>query len=284
MEQGPLVSVIVPVFKVEDYVEQCARSVLGQTYPFLECIFVNDGSPDRSVDVIRRVAAEFPQRRVLILEQENAGLPLARKRGIEQARGAFIQHVDADDWLELDAVERLVKEAVRTGADLVYCDFWKEYGNRSKLDQERHFSAQNKERWMKRLYTSDAYGYVWCKFARRELYEDIFYPRYAMHEDIIFSTQLIWRAGHIAQLDVPLVHYRRDNAGSVSRAKRSIRRVQSARNMADLCVNGGPEVAVVRKQLIRKAAWNAFRYDRSLFEAYPFLRREAPFILKLSGV
>ena len=137
---------------------------------------------------------------------------------------------------------------------------------------------------MKRLYHDAAYGYVWCKFAKRTLYKDIFVPRYNMHEDIVFSTQLIWRASRIVQLSVPLVHYRRTNGTSATRVAKGKRRIQSARNILDLYRNGGPEVAVVKKDIIRKAAWNAFRYDRSLFDEYPFLREEAPLILRLSGV
>ena len=190
-------------------------------------------------------------------------------------------HVDSDDWLESDAAERLVEAALRSEADLVYCDFWKEYGSRSKLDHERTYTVQDKALWMKRLYNNGAYGYVWCKFAKRSLYRDMFVPRYNMHEDIVFSTQLIWRASRIAQLSVPLIHYRRTNKTSATRVARGKRRIQSARNILDLCVNGGPEVAVVRKEIIRKAAWNAFRYDRSLFDEYPFLREEAPLILRL---
>ena len=280
----PLVSVIVPIYGVEAFIEQCARSVLGQTYGNLECIFVNDGSPDRSMELLAGVVKEFPERKVVLVNQENAGLPHARWSGIEVSTGDYIMHVDADDWLEPDAAGKLVEEALRTGADLVYCDFWKEYASRHKLDHERTYTEQNKACWMKRLYNNGAYGYVWCKFAKRTLYEGIFVPRYNMHEDIVFSTQLIWRATRIAQLSVPLIHYRRTNATSATRVAKAKRRIQSARNILDLCVNGGPEVAVVRKEIIRKAAWNAFRYDRSLFDEYPFLREEAPFILRLAGV
>ena len=125
---------------------------------------------------------------------------------------------------------------------------------------------------MKRLYNDRAYGYVWCKFARRSLYDGIFAPKYNMHEDIVFSTQLIYRAGSIAQLGRPLVHYRRNNPGASTRVARAKRRVQSARNLLDLYANGGPEVQVVRKQLLNKCFWRALRYDRSLFKEYPFLR------------
>jgi glycosyltransferase involved in cell wall biosynthesis len=279
----PLVSVIVPVYGVEAYIGQCARSILGQTYPHLECIFVNDGTPDRSMEILSEVVKEFPERNVVVVNKENGGLPRARWSGLEVATGEYIMHVDSDDWLEPDAAARLVEEALRTDADLVYCDFWKEYGSRHKLDHERTYTDQDKAQWMKRLYNNGAYGYVWCKFARKSLYRDMFVPRYNMHEDIVFSTQLIWRASRIAQLSVPLIHYRRTNSSSATRVAKAKRRIQSARNILDLCVNGGSEVAVVRKEIIRKAAWNAFRYDRSLFDEYPFLREESPLILRLLG-
>jgi glycosyltransferase involved in cell wall biosynthesis len=275
--------VIVPVYGVEEYIGQCARSILAQTYPHLECIFVNDGTPDRSMEILADVVKEFPERNVVVVNKENGGLPRARWSGLEVATGEYVMHVDSDDWLEPDAAARLVEEALRSDADLVYCDFWKEYGHRHKLDHERTYTVQDKARWMKRLYDNGAYGYVWCKFARRSLYQDMFVPRFNMHEDIVFSTQLIWRASRISQLSVPLIHYRRTNSSSATRVAKAKRRIQSARNILDLCVNGGPEVAVVRKEIIRKAAWNAFRYDRSLFEEYPFLREEAPLILRLLG-
>lgn len=282
--EKPLVSLIVPIYGVEAYIEQCARSVLGQTYSDMEFIFVNDGTRDGSMDVLSRVLKDFPDRNVKIVNKENAGLPQARKSGLEVATGEYVMHVDADDWIEADAAARLVEKALETGADLVYCDFWKEYANRSKLDHERLYTVETKARWMKRLYNDGAYGYVWCKFAKRSLYEGIFAPRFNMHEDIIFSTQLIFRATKIAQLSVPLIHYRRTNDSSATRVARAKRRTQSARNILDLVANGGPEVAVVRREMIKKAAWNAFRYDRSLFVEYPFLKEEAPTLLKLLGV
>ena len=209
----PLVSVIVPVYGVEAYIGQCARSILGQTYPQLECIFVNDGTPDRSMEILSEVVKEFPERNVVVVNKENGGLPHARWSGLEVATGEYIMHVDSDDWLEPDAASRLVEEALRTDADLVYCDFWKEYGSRHKLDHERTYTVRDKALWMRRLYNNGAYGYVWCKFARKSLYQDMFVPRFNMHEDIVFSTQLIWRASRIAQLSVPLIHYRRTEEG-----------------------------------------------------------------------
>ena len=276
----PLVSLIVPIYGVESYMEQCARSVLGQTYPSLECIFVNDGTKDRSMDVLSRVLEDFPGKCVKIVNKENFGLPLARKSGLEVATGEYILHVDADDWIEPDTVEKLVAEALRTGADLVYYDVQKEFGDRTRLNHEKPYTVADKAVWMKRLYHDAAYGYLCSKFARKKLYEGIFVPRFNMHEDIVFSTQLIFRAQTIAQLPLPLYHYRRTNPGAATRIAKARRRSQSARNMLDLYVNGGDEVKVVEKDLLGKCLRNALFYDRSIFSAYPFLREKVSPILR----
>lgn len=266
----PLVSVIVPIYGVEDYIARCARSLMAQTYKDVEFIFVNDGTPDRSMEILATVLD--PARNVKIINKENAGLPQARLTGLQAASGQYIMHLDSDDWIEPDAVALLVEKAQQTGADLVYYDFWKELGNRSKVDHERSYTIADKEKWMRRLYNDRAYGYVWCKFAKRELYEGIFAAKYNMHEDIVFSTQLLYRAQSYAQLSVPLVHYVRINISSATRMARARRRIQSSRNLLDFYANGGPEVAVVRKPLLNKCFWRALRYDWSLFKEYPFLK------------
>lgn len=283
----PLVSVIVPVYGVEKYIAKCAECLFAQTYPAIEFIFVDDGSPDRSVEILREILQRQDpalQARVRIISKPNEGLSPARKTGLDAATGEYVLHADSDDWMEPDAVEQLVNKALSTGADLVYCDFWKEFKSYHKLDRERTYTVQNKELWMKRLYKYKAYGYLWCKFAKRSLYQGVFVPRYNMHEDIVFSTQLIWRASNIAQLPVPLIHYRRTNVTSTTRVSKAKRRYQSTRNLLDFCANGGPEVAVVREVLIRKVAWSAFRHDRTLFQEYPCLREEAPRFLRLLGI
>ena len=183
------------------------------------------------MDVLAEVLQEFPQRNVRIVNKENAGLPKARQSGLELATGEYVMNVDADDWIEPDAVEKLVAEALRTGADLVYCDFWKEYGAHSKLDHEKHYSVETKDKWMNRLYNDGAYGFVWCKFCKRSLYEHIFVPSYNMHEDIVFSTQLIWRAfrlSTIAARTLPLPPAWRATSGVCSRPAISWTSVRTA--------------------------------------------------------
>lgn len=274
------VSVIVPIYGVETYIGRCAETLLGQTYPHIEYIFVDDGSPDGSVARLQEVLQRFPDRDVRILHKENGGLPQARLTGLKEATGDYIVHLDSDDWIEPDAVERLVAKAQETGADLIYYDFWKEYGSRHKLDHERNYSPANKTLYMRRLYRDGAYGYLWNKMARRSLYEGVFFPKYNMHEDVVVATQLLSAARSIAQLSVPLVHYRRDNPSASTRVGKKKRRGQMARNYLDMYerFQDNPEqspIAPVVDDLLLRSAWVAYSQDRDLFTERPYLKAAA---------
>lgn len=272
------ISVIVPVYGVEAYIGRCAESLMAQTWPDTEFIFVDDGSPDRSVDVLQAVLDQYPDRNVHIVRKPNGGLPQARLSGLLVATGDYIVHLDSDDWLEPDALQSLAQKALESGADLIYYDFWKEYGSRRKLDAERTYTAATKQVYMRRLYRDGAYGYLWNKMARRSLYEGLFFPRYNMHEDIVVATQLLFKAGSIAQLSKPLVHYRRDNPSASTRVGKKQRRGQMARNYLDLYeyYRSNPEpIAPVVNDLLLRAAWVGYSLDRDLFAERPYLKEAA---------
>ena len=132
----PLVSIIVPFYNVSQFFDRSARSILGQTYPETEFIFVDDGSPDDCAEQLQALL-EGPfralQPRVTFLRRENRGVSAARAEGIALARGTYILCVDSDDWMEPDMVQRLVETAEKEGSDLVYCDFYKEYAEKTRI-------------------------------------------------------------------------------------------------------------------------------------------------------
>ena len=275
---SPLVSVIVPVYGVEKYISRCAESLFAQTWPRIEFIFVDDGSPDGSVAVLEAVISRQDaslRERVHLIRKTNEGLPKARESGMKAARGAYVLHVDSDDWLEPMAVEHLVCIAEETGADIVVFDFWKEYGHRRKLDSEKDSSIADPDLFRKRLYTYASYGYVWNKFYRRDVCEDLYYPSYSMHEDIVFNTQALFRARKIVHLKEGLYHYNRTNAASATRVAQRLRRSRSARNMMDFYRHFVHQVNSplrgVDDEIILRAAWIGLTKDRSLFEDYPEL-------------
>ena len=247
----PLVSVIVPMYGVENYIARCAESLFAQTYPSIEFIFVDDGCKDRSVDVLRGILGKQEpalQARVRIISKENGGLPHARKTGLDAATGEYVLHVDSDDWLD---------------------------PNRSKLDSERDSSAADPDLFRHRLYTYKSYGYVWNKFCRRSLYDGVFVPKYAMHEDIVFSTQILYKARKVVHLKEGLYHYDRTVSASATRAPQIVRRVNSARNLLDLYLHFEGQdpspVSDLREEIFLRAAWAGLQHDRNLFKEYPFL-------------
>ena len=161
MNNNHKISLIVPIYGVEPYIRQCAESVLAQTYEDIEFIFVNDGTKDRSMEVLEALIEEkfsHLRPRIVIINKENGGLPSARKSGLDAATGEYILFVDSDDWLELNAVERVVAEAERTDADLVYFHLVKEYENRQSVKYEKTYTAKNKRLWVRNLLNYNSYG------------------------------------------------------------------------------------------------------------------------------
>ncbi|MCC8036020.1 MAG: glycosyltransferase [Rikenellaceae bacterium] len=117
MDRTPLVSLIIPAYNVAEYLPQCLDSALGQTYPNLQIVIVDDGSTDRTPSVIDRYAASDP--RVMAIHQENAGVMLARKRAIEAATGEYLCFLDGDDYLPLDTVEILYRGIEQWQTDII---------------------------------------------------------------------------------------------------------------------------------------------------------------------
>lgn len=113
------VSVIIPVYNSEKYVEKCVRSVMNQTYRDLEIIIVNDGSTDSSGEILERLGEE--DKRIRLFHQENGGVAVARNRGLEDTTGEYLTFVDGDDYIAEDYIERLYAYAVEKGAELVIC-------------------------------------------------------------------------------------------------------------------------------------------------------------------
>ena len=117
------ISVIVPVYSVEEFIERCVRSLFQQTYKEVEYIFVNDHTPDRSMEIIKNCIAEYPHLKTVLLEHSvNKGLPAARNTGLSVATGKYVFHCDSDDFVEPDMLEKLYQRAEETNADIVWCD------------------------------------------------------------------------------------------------------------------------------------------------------------------
>lgn len=285
MNSSPIISIIVPIYGVEQYIEKCARSLFEQTYSSIELIFVNDGTPDRSMQILRDLLeGEYNHLlpKVQIVEQANMGLPAARKAGLEKANGDYILFVDSDDWLELNAAQELADCAVKTDADLISYQLFKEKKNKTVIRGDKDWAHHGgKMAFIKALYTGKTYGYLVIKCFKHSIYTDnkVFFPPKGMLEDTYMATQLIFYTRSMVKLDKALYHYRRTNPASISRQRRPRKRLDASINLLDLYSHYKDNlmdspVRDVYGRILYFAAWNACYFKLPLLEMYPWLADE----------
>ena len=279
------ISVIVPIYNVEEFIGQCARSLFSQDWEDSEFIFVDDGSPDRSVEIIQEILESFPKRisQVTILHQKNSGLPQARMTGLLHATGDYVIHVDSDDWVEPNYLSSLAGKAIETSADVVYCDFYKEYTTKpAKIYREEDVTPPDGPSAVRAMHKNHLKAYMWNKLIRRSLYrlDDIFVPIHSFHEDLIFQTQLLYDASLCVHIKEPLYHYRRKRGGALTSGHVFIHRRDSAENLLALYKalpkDGGPLTICGDDILWRAAKYCIKTFDFKLLSSCP----EAVDILK----
>lgn len=227
------ISVIIPIFQVEAFIEQCARSLMEQTLEDVEYIFVDDCSPDGSINVLKHVVAEYHQRKVQILHHEkNYGLPAARNTGLAHATGEYIFHCDSDDYMESDALEKMFEVAQKEDADVVYSDWYLDspsltppVGGRAsggrKIRYMRCPAYATPEEALRGLLHGTMKYNVWNKLIRRNLYNMVsplrggegrgaFPEGHGMGEDMTMIL-LFAKARSVAYLPKATYHYVRQN-------------------------------------------------------------------------
>lgn len=215
------VSVIVPVYKVERFIERCARSLFEQTLEGMEFIFVDDCTPDKSMEILSGVMADYPAVREqvrVVRHPENRGLPSARNSGLAIARGEYITHCDSDDWVEPGIYEKMYLKAKAAGADLVGCDFYYEYSDRREFCRQ-DFDVSPEDSLANLLKGKHIMPNTWCRLVKRRLYTDYqvsFVPGINMCEDLIASVKLHAFAGKTASVHEALYHYVQYNASSIA--------------------------------------------------------------------
>lgn len=227
MKKEPLISVIVPVYKVESYLDTCISSIAGQTYQNLEIILVDDGSPDKCPKMCDAWAEK--DSRIKVIHKENGGLSDARNAGMAVAAGELIGFVDSDDWISPDMYELLSRHIVNEQSDIAVCGVemcWDD-GTPSKpltkagncvLDNQEAMRAIIQESWLKQP--------VWYKLYKTELVRDISFPVGKYHEDVFWSYQAIARAKRVSIFDTPCYHYRQ-RAASIMGNNYSLKRLDS---------------------------------------------------------
>ena len=197
----PKVSVIVPIYNVEKYLEKCINSLLSQTLDDIQIILVNDGSKDNSGNIAKEYEKNN-KNRIIYVEKENGGLSDARNYGLKYATGDFIAFLDSDDYIEKNAYEKMYNMAIEENADYVECDFIWEFPNKIRVDKQ--YPYKNKKEML-----SFVRVVAWNKLIKRQLIIDnnLEFPKGLRYEDVEFTYKLIPFINKFAYVDKPFIHY-----------------------------------------------------------------------------
>jgi glycosyltransferase EpsH len=232
----PKVSIVVPIYNMERYLERCLDSLLAQRLQDIEIVAVDDGSDDRSWRILRAYGDRDARVRAFI--QPNAGVSSARNLGIRMARGEYIGFVDPDDWVDPEMYDEMAGEADRSKADIVMCSYAREFGthqavkrfgvpDRTRLDGER-LKAQYLRRLIGPLREEaadmellDAWGTVWSKLYRADLIKEnrlefVDLQKIGSNEDTLFNIHAAYYANSLVFLDRPYYHYWKANESSIT--------------------------------------------------------------------
>lgn len=189
------VSIIIPVYNVQEYIGECIESVIGQTYNNLEIIIADDGSQDDSLMICKRYAAE--DERIRIFSQPNAGVSSARNLGLKNMTGEFVTFIDSDDWIDADYIEKLLA-ACEGDTDIVCCNTPDTLRNLPEVVTKSAEMA----------YVFSEFGYVWGKLIRANCIERLFNEEVCYAEDFLFYISNIRHLCKMRILDYEGYHYR----------------------------------------------------------------------------
>lgn len=203
-----LVSVIIPAYNAEKYINKCVQSVIDQSYQELEIIIVNDGSKDNTLKILKSL--ELKDSRILVIDQTNQGLPAARNTGLRKCKGDFIFFLDSDDWLELNCIEFLMNIESKSCADIIFFDYFKNYGNKETehhaYENEFIYNSDFKNRfvlWDMRTITA------WGKLYSRKCIANTEYDeKMRTAEDVDFNYRIYKNVKTAYFSNKCLLHYR----------------------------------------------------------------------------
>ncbi len=258
----PKVSVIIPVYKVEPYIERCARSLFEQTLDDIEYLFVDDCTPDKSVDILIQVLEDYPQRKKQVIihrMKQNSGLSAVRKWGIMNATGEFVIHCDSDDWVDTDMYRAMYEKAKENNADVVVSDFVLTDG-RKILERTKGCSVKDIQTFKYRLLFQKDPWSIWNKLFRRTVYsKDLSFPMENMGEDMVICLQIIMECQRMGYVAEPYYHYFVNNDSITNRRNVSTH----VRNYESLKANTDLIIEILNNKDIKHKKWviNGLQYN-----------------------
>ena len=219
-DEQDLISLIVPVYNVEKYLDRCMESVLRQTYHNLEIILVDDGSTDSSPAKCEEYAKR--DSRVKVIHKQNGGLSDARNAGLKIATGDYIGYVDSDDWIERDMYARMHQACTEHHAQIAVCRYFREYQDRTVSGGDGSVVPLSREELLEAYISGHdryvIYNSVWSKLFWRDLVKGMTFPKGRNSEDIMYTTRAFCAVEQAVYLDQCFYHYVIDREGSIMNA------------------------------------------------------------------
>ena len=205
----PKVSIIIPVYGVEKYIERCARSLFEQTLDDIEYLFIDDCTPDKSVEILKRVLEEYPHRKsqvVIHRMEKNSGQAAVRKWGMLNATGEYVIHCDSDEWVDVHMYEKMYKKSVSADYDIVVCDYYESDGISHVRKNE--YISDKVEETMSSILLKKTHSVLWNKLVKKSIYNnEIIYPIANNAEDYALLVQLAYHSKSFGYVNEPLYFY-----------------------------------------------------------------------------
>lgn len=214
MNKNKLITIIVPVFKVEKYLDECIKSLVDQTYKHIEIILVDDGSPDTCPQMCDEWAEKDD--RIRVVHKDNKGLSSARNIGLDLAKGDYIMFVDSDDLVDTLICEKLIKILTMQNADIACCDWL-------KLNEKKRFTSKINvyagSEVFSLLYNKKVplIMTAWAKLYKKQIFCNVRYPLGRLHEDEVVIPQILTNCSKLVFLDENL-YFNRQNEGSITKS------------------------------------------------------------------
>lgn len=265
------ISIIVPIYNIENYIGKNIQSIINQTYTNIEILLVNDGSTDSSFKICQNYAKQ--DNRIILLDKPNGGLSDARNYGLEKATGEYILFVDGDDYIHHQMVELLYTCLQKSSADIAYCNYLSVYENDSITDAQftpdilkSIITYSNSEVFSKlfKRNTNVILTITWNKLYRKALFNEIRFPVGKIHEDDFTSYKLLDSAAKISYIDAPLYYYlkRRDSITGAGVTQKTFHKVEAYVEITDYCIAGHKEESAAAASLLLLHGVTIKKYQR----------------------
>lgn len=204
--------IVIPVYKVEEYIEQCVDSILNQPTQYkVLVVLVNDASPDNSRSIISRKYEQMDN--IMVIDQENKGLSGARNAGIQTIRGRYVMFVDSDDYLLPGSIDSLMDAAIEQDADIVEGGYFMFYGSHNLMQKHHSAAVWQSDQEVLAYQKAGLYGFAWGKVYRARLWSNLQFPERYWFEDTINSFLVFPKAQKIATIDTQVYAYRKNMKG-----------------------------------------------------------------------